>query len=136
MATFQVEVVSAERELWTGEAAEVYARSVEGEIGILPGHQPALLQLEIAPVRIKLDDGSWEIFAVHHGFLFYREEKVVVLADLAERASEIDVDEARQEVEMHRSAARDQLDEEARKALRRAEVRLEVADHSYPAGSV
>lgn len=136
MATFQVEVVSAERELWSGEAAEVYARSVEGEIGILPGHQPALLQLEIAPVRIKLQGDRWEVFAVHRGFLFYREDKVVVLADLAEHASEIDVEQARREAEEHRTKTRDQLDEEAQRALRRAEVRLEVADHSYPAGSV
>ncbi|MGH3443382.1 MAG: F0F1 ATP synthase subunit epsilon [Nitriliruptorales bacterium] len=137
MATMQVELVSAERELFSGEAAEVYARSVEGEIGILPGHQPVLLALEIAPVRMKMEDGNWEAYAVHNGFMFFRQNRLVILADLAEHAEEIDVEEARELRERHAGTRREELDEEAFKALRRAEVRLEVAQGGgYPAGSV
>jgi F-type H+-transporting ATPase subunit epsilon len=136
MATMQAQVVSAERELFSGEASEVYARSVDGEIGLLPGHQPVLLALEIAPVRLKLADGSWEIFAVHHGFLFFQDDRLVVLADLAERAQEIDVQRARQQREERERTYRQRLDEEAREALRRSEVRLEVAGARGPTGSV
>src|SRR5680860_996400 len=53
MAVMRVAIVTPQERLYDGEANEVYARSVEGEIGILPGHQPALLQLADAPVRVK-----------------------------------------------------------------------------------
>ncbi len=125
--TMEVSVVSAEKELYSGEAAEVYARSVEGEIGILPGHQPALITLEIAPVRLKLPDGSWEVFAVHEGVMFFRDDTLVVLANIAEHASEIDVERARAQIE-RLEARRDELDEEMRKALARSDVRITVAE--------
>jgi F-type H+-transporting ATPase subunit epsilon len=127
MATMQVSVVSAEKELFSGEAAEVYARSVDGEIGILPGHQPALISLSIAPVRIKLEDGDWEIYAVHEGTMFFRDNRLVVLADIAEHASEIDVERARAQKERIESRHED-LDEPLRKAIRRSDVRLTVAE--------
>ena len=118
----RVEVVSAERELFAGEANEVYARSLDGEIGILPGHQPALLALDIAPVRIK-HEGGVEAFAVHHGFLYFRDNHLVVLADVAERAADIDRGRAQASLERARGAD----DDEARDAARRAEVRVQVA---------
>ncbi len=137
MAEINAQIVSAERELFSGEVAEVYARSVGGEIGILPGHQPALLALEIAPCRLKLPDGSWEVYAVHQGFLFFRDNRLVLLADLAEHASEIDVEEARRQKSEHDGSRREELDEEASKALRRAEVRITVAEGGgMPVGSV
>lgn len=126
-STMEVSVVSAEKELYSGEAAEVYARSVEGEIGILPGHQPALISLQIAPVRLKLPDGSWEVFAVHEGVMFFRDDILVVLADIAEDASEIDVDRARAQRD-RLQRRRDELDEEMRKALARSDVRITVAE--------
>ncbi len=137
MATMEVSVVSAEKELYNGEASEVYARTTEGEIGILPGHQPLLASLEIAPVRLKREDGSSEVFAVHAGTMFFRDDRLVVLADIAERQSEIDVERARQDTE--ELGRRGELGEEAQRALRRAEVRLTVAegagDGGLPAGS-
>jgi F-type H+-transporting ATPase subunit epsilon len=86
MATMQVDVVSAEEQLFSGEATEVYARSTEGEIGILPGHMPILLALGDAPVRVKSVDGSQVSIAVHHGFLEFKENHLTVLADAAEIA--------------------------------------------------
>jgi F-type H+-transporting ATPase subunit epsilon len=125
MAAMQVEVVSAEAQLYSGEADEVYARTTEGEIGILPGHQPILASLEIAPVRLKTAEGETEVFAVHNGTIFYRDDHLVVLADRAEHADEIDVERARQQQE--RLESEGDLDEVKQKALRRARTRLRIA---------
>lgn len=128
MASFHVEVVSAERRLWAGEATEVYARSLDGEIGILPGHQPALLALDIAPVKIRQEDGTVTRVAVHRGFLFYRPDSgLVVLADMADLSTEVDIpaEEARIRELEARIAKED--DGEAREELRRAEARVRVA---------
>lgn len=125
-ATMQVEVVSAEQQLLSAEATEVYARSLEGEIGILPGHQPALLALDIAPVKVKLADGGEERIAVHHGFLYFNQNRLVILADVAELASQIDVRraEAKKREMEDRLAAEE--DAEVRATLRRQLVRIDV----------
>jgi F-type H+-transporting ATPase subunit epsilon len=130
MATMQVAVVSAERELYSGEASEVYARSLEGEIGILPGHQPALLALAPAPVRVKTPEGDEIVIAVHNGFLEFRENHLTVLADVAEFAVEIDVERARaakgralKHLEMGEDYPGD-----AEAELARAELRLRIAE--------
>ena len=80
MALMHVAIVTPQERLYDGEATEVYARSVEGEIGILPGHQPALLQLADAPVRVKDATGEHS-FDVHGGFLEFRDNQLTVLAD-------------------------------------------------------
>lgn len=126
MATMQVEVVSAERRLLSTAASEVYARSLDGEIGILPGHQPCLLALDIAPVKVVRDDGSVERIAVHRGFLFFRDDELVILADSAEVAHEIDVERAR--VRRSELAERPGDDTEAQRRLRKEELRLDVAE--------
>jgi F-type H+-transporting ATPase subunit epsilon len=127
MAEMQVHVVSATSELFRGEASAVYARSTEGEIGILPGHQPVLLALEISPVRVE-SGGESTTWAVHQGFLEYRDDTLTVLADVAERPEEIDVERAR----AARDRAQQHLDDpeyegNARAELRRAEIRLLLA---------
>jgi F-type H+-transporting ATPase subunit epsilon len=82
MATMQVDVVAPEESLFSGEASEVYARSQDGEIGILPGHQPALLALrENSAVRVKTADGREESFTISGGFLEFRDNRLTVLAD-------------------------------------------------------
>lgn len=131
MAQMQVHVVSAARELYRGEASAVYARSTEGEIGILPGHQPLLLALDISPVRVHDSNGEITTWAVHQGFLEYRDERLTVLADVAERPEEIDVERAR----AARDRAEQHLDDpdydgSARAELRRAEIRLLLAGQS------
>lgn len=128
MAQMQVHVVSATRELYRGEASAVFARSPEGEIAILPGHQPVLLALEISPVRVQQTDGDQVTWAVHAGFLEYRDETLTVLADVAERPEEIDVSRA----EAARDRAQQHLDDpdyegNASAELRRAEIRLQLA---------
>jgi F-type H+-transporting ATPase subunit epsilon len=124
MATMQVELVSVERPLWSGEATAVFARTTEGEIGILPGHSPLLGAL--APgwlVRIQQADGVEQRVAVHGGFLSVRSDGVSVLAELAENADEIDVARA------HEALARagDAQDEESVAARNRALSRLRAA---------
>jgi F-type H+-transporting ATPase subunit epsilon len=131
MAEMQVHIVSATRELYRGQATAVYARSTEGEIGILPGHQPVLLALEISPVKVEEAGGGTATWAVHQGFLEYRDEQLTVLADTAERPEDIDVERARSA----RDRAQRHLDDpdyegNARADLRRAEIRLLLAGAS------
>src|SRR5690242_20035202 len=124
MATMQVELVSVERALWSGEATAVFARTTEGELGILPGHAPLLGALEPGwVVRIdRVDEPSLNV-AVHGGFLSVRTDAVSVLAEMAELSDDIDVARAR--------AAHDRAEKEsgaeAEEALRRAQARLRAA---------
>jgi F-type H+-transporting ATPase subunit epsilon len=125
MATMTVEVVSAERSLLSVEAEEVYARTLEGEIGILPGHQPALLALDIGVVRVRTG-GDEEKVAVHHGFLYFRDNHLVILADIAEVASQIDRERAQsrlRELEGRRAEEETALVEAS---IRKQQVRLTV----------
>lgn len=128
MATFQVEVVSAEKQLFSGEASEVFARSLDGEIGILPGHQPCLLALDISPVKIKLADGTEQRVAVHNGFLYYKPgDKLVILANIAELPGDIDVARATRSEAAARASLSKAEDEAMAASLKKQEVRLSVA---------
>jgi F-type H+-transporting ATPase subunit epsilon len=122
--TMQVELVSVERPIWSGEATAVYARTTEGEIGVLAGHAPLLGAL--APgwlVRILQADGVEPRVAVHGGFLSVRADGVSVLAEMAENADEIDAARARQALERIGNAT----DEESVAARHRAMARLRAA---------
>jgi F-type H+-transporting ATPase subunit epsilon len=96
-SSMRVGLVSPEREIWSGDASEVYARTLEGELGILPGHIPLLGVLaEGGVVRIRPTNGAEVITAaVHGGFLSVTREGVSILAELAELADEIDAERAR-----------------------------------------
>ena len=116
----QVELVSPERILFSGEAEMVICRAEGGDIAFLDNHAPFLGALEIGEVRVIRGQGQAdERAAVHGGFVEVRNNRVIILSDVAELASQIDVDRARQALDN----AGD--DEDAR---RRAEVRLEVAN--------
>ena len=123
MAEMTVELVAVERRLWSGEASFVFARTTEGEIGVLPGHEPTLAQLEQAGViRIDTPQGTSVTAAVHGGFLSITPEGVTVLAESAELAEEIDVERARA------AASRaDESTDEGAAAKARAETRLKAA---------
>ncbi len=127
MATMQVEVVSAEKQLFSGEAKELYARALDGEIGIMPGHQPAVIALDIGPVNIRFEDGTNERIAVHNGFLYVGRDKTIVLADTAELASEIDTARAEAKVrELEQKLDREE-DASLRSSLAKARLRVDVA---------
>lgn len=122
--SMQVELVSVERPIWSGAANAVYARTTEGEIGILPGHAPLLGALEPGwLVRILQADGVEQRVAVHGGFLSVRGNGVSVLAEMAESAVEIDVARAREALER----AGDGTDEDTVAARNRALARLRAA---------
>ena len=128
-----VELVSPERILYSGEAEMVVCRTVDGgEIAFLSGHAPFLGALGEGMVRIKTSGGE-EVAAVHGGFVEVRDNRVIVLSDVAELSADIDVERARRAKE---AAERkdsgpgggddDNVDAEA--ALRRANTRLAAAD--------
>jgi F-type H+-transporting ATPase subunit epsilon len=79
-----VAVVSAERELWTGEATQVIARTTEGEIGILPGHEPVLAILAPGESRVTATDGTVVTARVEDGFLSVQGDTVTIVAGTAE----------------------------------------------------
>lgn len=129
MAEMRVDVVSAERRLYSGSATEVYARSLEGEIGLMAGHQPVVLALERGPVRITPSGGERVVVAAHHGFLQFRDDHLIVLADIAELVDEIDPDRAIAARDRARQRLSEEPDDvEASASLGRAELRLRVLD--------
>lgn len=127
----QVDLVSPERILYSGEADMVVCRTIDGgEVAFLPGHAPFLGALEISRVKIKTTDGNDVVAAVHGGFVHVRESKVIVLSDVAELADQIDVERARRAKEAAEQSRNKEEDAENEAALRRAHVRLEVAGRS------
>jgi F-type H+-transporting ATPase subunit epsilon len=88
--TIHVDIVSAEGELYSGEAAVLFAPASEGEIGILPHHAPLLTLLKPGEVRVQSPDGTEHVFYVGGGAMEIQPSKVTVLADTALRAKDID----------------------------------------------
>lgn len=126
--TLHVEVVSPERILWTGDAEMVVARTVGGgEIAFLTDHAPFVGALDVSWVTIRPAEGPDEVVAVHGGFVEVSHNRVTILSDVAELASQIDVARAQAAQERAEAALRAEHDVEAESALRRAQVRLAVA---------
>lgn len=91
MAELTAQLVSVDRMLWSGQASIVTAQTTEGEIGVLPGHEPLLGQLkENGVVTIRPVDGDRIVAAVQGGFLAVQGDRVTVLADYAIFADEVD----------------------------------------------
>ncbi len=88
--TIHVDIVSAEAEIYSGQAEMVFAPALMGEVGIAPGHTPMLTRLKPGEVRLKLSDGSEEAFYVSGGVLEVQPRMVTVLSDTAVRAHDID----------------------------------------------
>jgi len=80
MAVLSVSVVSADQEVWSGEATQLITRTVEGEIGILPGHEPILAILGAGEVRITLESGAVVKATAEDGFLSVANNVVTVVA--------------------------------------------------------
>jgi F-type H+-transporting ATPase subunit epsilon len=125
----QVELVSPERTLFTGEATMVQARTLGGgDIAFLSGHAPFIGALAVDQVVIRLTDGTDETAAVHGGFVSVNDDHVKILSDLAELKSQIDVDRARRAQERAEASLRTTEDAEADAALLRANARLKATD--------
>lgn len=121
-----VEVVSADREVWSGEASIVLARTTDGDLGIMPNHALLLGLLEDGVVEVRTPGGESQVVATHGGFLSVAGGRVSILAEFAELAHEIDVERARRVLEGAREAG--QGDEDAREEVRRAETRIRAAE--------
>ena len=128
MARLQVVVVSPERELYSDEADMVVARGAEGDVGILPGHAPMLIELGIAPLRIREGEADKQVLLVDGGYLHVTPgedgTRIDVLAEHAEFPEEVDAAEARSRAEELRRRAEEGEAEaaaELAKALMRAE---------------
>jgi len=132
----QVELVSPERIAYSGEAKMVIARVVTGDIAFLPGHVPFIGILQTHPVRVQLVEGGEVAIAVHQGFVEVSDDKVTILSDVAEISDEINVARAQAAKARAEEALKvDANDTVALEALKRANVRLEVAGHKSPAAA-
>lgn len=137
MKTFQLEVVTPERKVYSGEATIVIVKGIEGELGIMSDHVPFVTPLAIAPVKVKKEGGEEHLIAVNGGFLEVHQNHVTILAESAELPEEIDVDRAeraRERAEERlRRAKQENLDyHRAEMALQRAINRLRVAGRQGP----
>ena len=89
-ATMQCDIVSAEKEIFSGRVTMVIATGTIGELGILPGHAPLLTGIQPGPVTLRFEDGEEDVFFASGGFLEVQPGIVTVLADTALRADDID----------------------------------------------
>jgi F-type H+-transporting ATPase subunit epsilon len=125
----EVHVVTPEREVWSGEVTELIARGVEGEVGILAGHAPLLVQLAIGPLRMLRDGGETKA-VIDGGFLHVSSHDGVtradVLASYAELADEIDLLEARRRLEEWQNRAAEDANGLAKAEIAKAMARIDL----------
>ncbi len=122
----QVELVAADRLVWSGEAKMVIARTSEGDVGILPHHAPMLSLLVDGVVDVQTGAGETWVAAVDAGFLSVAQNRISILAEHAEMSHEIDLEKARADLERARSSGEN--DDEAQEAVRRAEARIRAVE--------
>jgi F-type H+-transporting ATPase subunit epsilon len=127
-----LEIVTPERQVFSEQVDSVVCPGIEGELGVLPHHAPLLTTLGVGELRIRRG-GEEEFFAIAGGFLQIRPDKVVVMAETADMASEIDVEramEARREAERALAEGFEEPADlaRARAALQRALMQIRVAE--------
>ena len=119
--TIRVELVSAERRVWSGEASIVLARTTDGDLGVMANHTPTFGVLVNGVVTIRtVSDGDVKA-AVHGGFLSVADNRVSILAEIAELGTEIDVNRAKEALARAQREAADDL------AEARAQTRIAAA---------
>jgi F-type H+-transporting ATPase subunit epsilon len=127
-----LEIVTPSKRVFEGDVDEVIVPGSEGELGILPHHAPLISTLGQGALRLKRGDQE-ELFAIFGGFVQVRPDRVVVLAETANLASEIDLERARHAREEAEKlleggfAEQEDLDA-ARAALQRALIRIRIAE--------
>ena len=136
--SIELEIVTPERLAYSDTVDSVQLPGVEGELGVLPGHAPLVSMLGVGELRIR-KGGTEESFAIVGGFLQVRPDKVVVMAETADMASEIDLataQEARREAERAlESGYREGADLAAARAqLQQALLRIRVAERRHREG--
>ena len=127
-STLHVELVAADRLVWSGEAKMVIARTTEGDVGILAGHAPLLSVIIEGVVDVQTADGETWVAAVDAGFMSVANNRVSILSERAEMSHEIDLEKARQDLE--RAQASGENNDEATEAVRRAEARIRAVERA------
>jgi len=131
MTTIRLDIVTAEGVVYSEEVDVVVAPGIEGQLGILPHHAPLMTTLQVGELRVRKGGEEFSL-AISGGFLEVRPDRVIVLADAAERSEEIDIARA----EEAKRRAQEQLSRQppavdaarAEAALRRSLARLKVAE--------
>jgi len=131
MPNIQLDIVTAERMVYSDEVDVVIAPGIEGQLGILPHHTPLMTTLQAGELLVRKGGEEFSV-AVSGGFLEVRPDRVIVLADAAERADEIDLaraEEARRRAQESLSRRTPEVNvAQAEAALRRSLTRLQVAE--------
>jgi F-type H+-transporting ATPase subunit epsilon len=134
-----LEIVTPERLAYSDMVDAVNLPGIEGELGVLPHHAPLVSMLGVGELRIR-KGGAEESFAIVGGFLQVRPDKVVVMAETADMASEIDLEKAQEakraaEQALESGARTDAIDlSAARAALQHALLRIRVAERRHREG--
>lgn len=126
----QVELVAADRLVWSGEALRVIARTTEGDVGILPNHAPMLSLMVHGVIDVVTADNETWVAAVDEGFLSVAENRISILAEHAQMSHEIDLEKARAELDRAHSSGEN--DDEAFVAAQAAwaEARVRAAEQA------
>jgi F-type H+-transporting ATPase subunit epsilon len=128
--TVEVHIVTPVREVWTGDVQELIARGVDGEVGILGGHAPLLVQLAIGPLRMLTEDGETRA-VIDGGFLHVSTHEGVTRADVlaayAELEQEIDVEAARVRLAELEGRSIEDDDDVAKGEIAKAAARIKLA---------
>ena len=129
MPPMQLEIITAEQQVYSDEVDMLVAPGLEGQLGILPHHAPLMTALQSGEILIRKDGGD-SFLAVSGGFMEVMGNRVTILADTCERSDEIDEQRAQQAIERARERISNQEGdvqlEQAMASLRRAQVRLNV----------
>lgn len=128
MSVLRVEVVAAEGIAWEGEALSVIARTTEGDIGVLPNHEPMLATLVPCAAEVLTADGNREVVVIEGGFISVADNRVSMLSQYARIAKEIDLKAAEHELaaaEKRLNAG--EIDEETRHHFLRAQAQVKAA---------
>ena len=135
-----LELVTPEKVAWSAPADFVVLPAADGEMGVLPGHMPFLVQLGAGEVRV-MEKGEVKRFAVSGGFAEVKDDTISLFAETAEMSGEINAERAHQALERAKAeSAKPNLDPghlaEIEASLRRAQIRLRVARHGKGAPSL
>ena len=126
-----VEVVAADRLVWSGQAVNIIARTVEGDVGILPGHEPFLAVLVPCVVEIVTADGRSESLAVDGGFISVANGRVSVLSQMARLGHEVGLEEARREAStLEAKAMQGEADEDELHHLRILQAQIRAGERA------
>ena len=136
--TIKIEIVTPERKLVSDTATEISVPGRSGYLGILPGHAPLISELAVGEISYRTPEGASRHLACAWGFVEVLPEKVTILAEIAERAEDIDVERARAarvraEAALRSTGGTDEEQERLQADLERATTRVEVAGKINPA---